>query len=195
MFLVLTSLLSRASFWIQFFFSGLLRAWQIFWQSDASTAFMAGACLVLFIVLIIGLAERRMELTMAELLAQSAYVPQGSVRQGQPTLPEGRPTEQEPSVEAKPAKRAKGLWTKIRRGFAFLSLAFKTRTPPTSNPTEAETPQVAIPSDTQTDASNQPAPQKSQETQSPGGETRASKAAPGTGRDAQPDSEKSPERE
>jgi len=174
MLLVLTSLLSRVSFWIQFFFSGLLKAWEIFWRSSASTAFMAGACLVLLIVLIIGLAERRMELTTAELLAQAGYLPQRRAAPGE-AVPRGEATEE---AEAQGERGREGLWTKICRGIGFLSLAFRGTGSKASSSGEGGTVQVEIPMDTASQSPDQEgggAEQHKQQTEKP--ETEKPRAA------------------
>ncbi len=68
------SLVGTAAGWAERVLEGMLRAWTIFWQSDASTAFMAGACLILVVMFVVQLAERKSQVVTLNHLVESGIL-------------------------------------------------------------------------------------------------------------------------
>jgi hypothetical protein len=97
---VLFSLLGTFNSWGSTLLDGLLRAWEIFWNSEASVAFMAGACFVLILILIIGIAERGAESDMVQYLIAAGYVPQAPAQAPQSVQTQANAVQQTPPPPA-----------------------------------------------------------------------------------------------
>jgi len=55
----LGALVDLVARWVGFILVGLYKAWVVFWSSDASLAFMAGALVALILVILLGIIQNR----------------------------------------------------------------------------------------------------------------------------------------